>query len=50
MNQKLSMNFFLYVIVLTLSSFFLAGTEKVIYLPVFSPKHLRLPLNSFANY
>ena len=40
MNLKLSMNFSLYVIVLPLSSFLLIGTEKVIYFPLFSPKHL----------
>ena len=40
MNLKLSMNFSLYVTVLPLSSSLLIGTEKVIYFPLFSPKHL----------
>ena len=38
-NQKLSRNFNLYVIVLVLSSSFLIGTEEVMYFSVFSPKH-----------
>ena len=39
----------MYLIVLPLSSPFLIGTEKVIYLSVFSCKHSNLPLNSFAR-
>ena len=38
-NQKLSINFTLYVIVLPLWKIFLIGTEKVIYFSVFSPKY-----------
>ena len=46
---KLSINFGLYVLVLLLSSYFLIGTEKVIYFSLFSPKHSNWPSNSFAN-
>ena len=38
-NLKLSINFSLYIIVLSLPSSFLVGTEKVLYFPAFSPKH-----------
>ena len=48
-SLKLSINFSLYVIALLLSSSFLIGTEKVIYLSVFSPKPLKWPSNSFAS-
>ena len=34
---------------LSLSCPFLIGTERVMYLSVFSPKQSKLPLNSFAN-
>ena len=49
MNLQVSTNFILYVIVLLLSCSFLIGTEKLIYLSVFSPKHSNSPLNSSAN-
>ena len=48
-NLKLSINFSLYMMILSLSYSFLIGTEKVIYFCVFSPKQSKLPLNSFAN-
>ena len=46
---RLSINFGLYVLVLLLSSYFLIGTEKVIYFFIFSPKHSNWQSNSFAN-
>ena len=49
MNLKVSINFNLYVTVLSLSCSFLTGTEKLIYFSVFSPKHSNSPLNSSAN-
>ena len=49
-NLKLSINFSLYMVVLSLSSSFLIGTEKVLHFSVFSPKQSELPLNCFANY
>ena len=39
MNLMLSINFNVYLIVLLLSISLLIGTEKVIYLSAFSPKH-----------
>ena len=48
-NLKLSINFIFYICILPLSSSFLIGTEKIIHLFVFSPKHSNWPLNSFAN-
>ena len=48
-NLQLSINFSLHIIVLSLSSLFLIGTEKVIYFSVFFHKHLNSPLNSSAN-
>ena len=39
MNLQVSINFILYVIVLSLSFSFLIGTEKVLYFSLFSPKH-----------
>ena len=48
-NLKLSINFSLYVIVLLLSSSFLIGTEKVICLSLFSPKHSNWLSNYFAS-
>ena len=38
-NLELSINFSLRVIVLPLSIYALIGTEKLIYLSAFSPKH-----------
>ena len=38
-NQELSINFILYIVVLPLSCYFLIGTEKVMYFSVFSSKH-----------
>ena len=43
-NLKLSINLILYFLPLS----FLIGNEKVIYFPVFSPKHLNPPSNSSA--
>ena len=48
-NQKLSTNLSLFVIVLLLSHPFLIGTGKVVYFSILSPIQLILPLNSFAN-
>ena len=49
MNLQLSINFILYVIVLSLSCSFLIGTEKVIYFFVFYPKQSNWLLISFAK-
>ena len=48
-NLKVSINFNLYEIVLSLSCSFLIGAEKLIYFSAFSPKHSNSPLNSSAN-
>ena len=49
-NLKLSTNFILYVISISLFSIlYFIGTENVIYFSVFSPKHSKLPSNSFTN-
>ena len=45
----LSINLNLYVIVLPLSSYFLIGTEKVIYFSVFSPKDSNYASSSLAS-
>ena len=37
------------MIALSLSNSFLIGTERVMSFSAFSPKHSKLPLNSFAN-
>ena len=50
MNLQVSINFNLYVVVLSLSCAFLIGTEKLIHFSVFSPKHSNFYLNSSANY
>ena len=42
-NLKLSINFSFYVIVLSFSSSFFIGTEKVMHFSVFSPKHSNCP-------
>ena len=44
MNLQVSINFNLYVIVLSLSCSFLIGTEKLIYFSAFCPKHSNLTL------
>ena len=50
MNLKLSINFILYVISISLFSiFFFIGTENAIYFSVFSPKHSKLPSDSFTS-
>ena len=46
MNLQLSINFNLYVVVLSLSCSFLIGTQKLIHFSVFSPQHSNSPLNS----
>ena len=48
-NQKLSINLSLRVIVLPPSCFFLTEAEKVIYFSIFSSIQSSLPLNSLAN-
>ena len=48
-NQELSINFILYIVVLPLSCYFLIGTEKVMYFSVFSSKHSNWPLNSYGK-
>ena len=48
-NLMLSINLNLYVIVLPLSSYFLIGTEKVIYFSVFSPKDSNYASSSLAS-
>ena len=48
-NLWLSINLSLCVIVLPLSSYFLIGTENVIYFSVFSPMQSNWPSNSSAN-
>ena len=49
MNLQVSINYNLYLIVLSLSCSFLIGAEKLIYFFVFSSKHSNSPLNSSAN-
>ena len=48
-ESQVSENLNLYVSVLSLSCYFLIGTEKLIYFSVFSAKHSNSPLNSSAN-
>ena len=49
-SLKLSINFILYVIVLTLSTPSLIGPEKVIYFSAFSSKQSNWSSNSFASF
>ena len=49
MNLQLSLILIMYLISLPLITF-LYGTVKLIYFSVFSTKHSKLPLNSFAKY
>ena len=49
MNLRVSTNFNLYVIVSSLSCYFLISTEMLTYFSIFSPKYSNSPLNSSPN-